>query len=77
MELQIRYTYYDSELGKLLYIGRIGYELNLPMISKQKGKNVFIAVDAFKLPVFVTLNKDDINNLKKITLNGNKVIIEK
>jgi hypothetical protein len=72
MELQIRYVYYDSELGKLLYIGRIGYELNLPMISKQKGKNVFIAVDAFKLPVFITLKKDEIKNLKQVIIKGNK-----
>jgi hypothetical protein len=63
MELKIGLTYKDSEFGRLTYIGRIGYELNLPTVSKKKGRNVFVALDVFKLPVFMTLKQDELKDL--------------
>ena len=56
-------TYNDKILGKLLYIGRIGYELNMPHISKVKGMHIFVALNmGYHL---ITVTKREIQQLKK------------
>jgi|LakMenEpi03Aug12_release.lakeMendotaPanAssembly.Ray.scaffolds.fasta_scaffold4206705_2 hypothetical protein len=65
MELQIGLSYLDKELGKILYIGRTGYEINIPILGKQKGKHVFVTM-RFKHPVMVKLSKQDTKDLKII-----------
>lgn len=68
MELQIGLTYHDKEFGKMLYIGRTGYEINIPtLLGKQKGKYVFVAVDAFKLPVMMRYTKEETKDLKPLS----------
>jgi len=55
--LKLESVYTDKHLGKLVYIGRIGYELNIRGV---KGKAVFVVQSCLTL---VCLTKKEISNL--------------
>ena len=55
--LVIGKVYIDRHIGKLSYIGRIGYELNIPGV---KGSNVFVSLST---GVQVKLSKKEITEL--------------
>jgi hypothetical protein len=52
--------YRDEHLGLLIFMGRTGYELNLP--NQKKGKHLFRLLD-MKKTHFVVLTKKELNNL--------------
>lgn len=55
--LTLKAIYTDKALGKLVYIGRIGYELNIRGV---KGRAVFVVQNTLSL---VILSKREINQL--------------
>jgi len=55
--LKLEAIYTDKHLGRLLYIGRIGYELNIKGV---KGKAVFVIQNCLSL---VCLTKKEILDL--------------
>lgn len=55
--LKLEAIYTDKDLGRLVYIGRIGYELNIQGV---KGKAVFVAQNTLSL---VYLSKQEITQL--------------
>jgi hypothetical protein len=56
--LVIGKVYTDRHIGRLSYIGRIGYELNIPGV---KGSNVFVDLST---GVQVRLTKKEIEQLQ-------------
>jgi hypothetical protein len=63
--IRIGETFNDRILGKMLYIGRIGYELNMPHICKLKGRHIFVGIDIRYHPL-IPFTKKDIQELQKI-----------
>jgi len=55
--LKLEAVYTDKHLGRLVYIGRIGYELNIQGV---KGKAVFVVQNTLSL---VCLTKQEILDL--------------
>lgn len=55
--LKLEAIYTDKDLGRLVYIGRIGYELNIQGV---KGKAVFVVQASLSL---VCLSKEEISQL--------------
>jgi hypothetical protein len=63
--IRIGEIFTDRILGKMLYIGRIGYELNMPQICKLKGRHIFVGID-IRYPTLIPFTKKNIQELQKI-----------
>lgn len=60
-KLSIGYIYTDVQIGKLIYIGRIGYEIK--HLTGVPGSHMFRALD-LKNETYVRLTKKDIEQLQ-------------
>lgn len=60
-KLCIGYIYTDVQIGKLIYIGRIGYEVKY--LTGVPGSNMFRALD-LKGKTYVRLTKKEIEQLQ-------------
>lgn len=57
-KLKIGKVYTDKQIGKVVYMGRIGFELNVPGI---KGSNIFVDLST---GMQIWLTKKDITTLQ-------------
>jgi len=60
MELQIQKFYQDKMLGRLMYLGKQGYDVNLP--NTRKGFHIFVC---FSHQTLVQMSKKEIELLTK------------
>jgi hypothetical protein len=58
-QLKIGAIYIDKHIGKLIYIGRIGYEIN--HLTGVRGSNMFRALD-MRHATYVRLTKKEIES---------------